>query len=104
MKNIILCSDSFKGTLSSGDIAKIGKDLVDSKYKDKVKLTTLLIADGGEGSLEAFSSFLEGENIFVDTIDVEYRKINVNYFLYTDLILSIASIVFSVEPNAVSLK
>ena len=81
MINIILCSDSFKGTLSSSDIAKIGKDLVDSKYKDKVKLTTLLIADGGEGSLEAFSSFLEGENIFVDTIDAEYRKINVNYFL-----------------------
>ena len=56
MKNIILCSDSFKGTLSSSDIADIGKELVNNKYSEKIKLTTLLIADGGEGSLEAFSS------------------------------------------------
>ena len=30
MTNIILCSDSFKGTLSSSDIANIGKELVNN--------------------------------------------------------------------------
>ena len=82
MTNIILCSDSFKGTLSSNDIANIGKELINNKYSEKIKLTTLLIADGGEGSLEAFSSILKGEKIFVDTIDAEYEAINVPYFFF----------------------
>lgn len=82
MKNVLLCSDSFKGTLSSKDIANIGKELVTNKYSNKINLTTLLIADGGEGSLDAFSSFLKGEMIFVDTIDAEYNQINVPYFLF----------------------
>lgn len=82
MTNIILCSDSFKGTLSSNDIADIGKELVNNKYSEKIKLTTLLIADGGEGSLEAFSSILKGEMIFVDTIDAEFKNINVPYFFF----------------------
>ena len=84
MTNIILCSDSFKGTLSSSDIADIGKELVNNKYSEKIKLTTLLIADGGEGSLEAFSSILKGEKIFVDTIDAEYKAINVPYFFFDE--------------------
>ena len=84
MTNIILCSDSFKGTLSSNDIANIGKELINNKYSDKIKLTTLLIADGGEGSLEAFSSILKGEKIFVDTIDAEYEAINVPYFFFDE--------------------
>ena len=84
MTNIILCSDSFKGTLSSNDIANIGKELINNKYSEKIKLTTLLIADGGEGSLEAFSSVLKGEKIFVDTIDAEYEAINVPYFFFDE--------------------
>ncbi len=82
MRKILLCSDSFKGTLSSLDIVNIASSLINKKYKKHIDLSTLLIADGGEGSLEAFSSFLKGEYINCDTIDAEYKSINVPYFIF----------------------
>lgn len=60
MKHIVLVPDSFKGTLSSRQVCEImGKEL--RKVFPQVKLHTLPVADGGEGSVEAFLTAVGGE-------------------------------------------
>ena len=82
MKKILICSDSFKGTLSSKEISSIANSLVNDKYKKHIDLASLLIADGGEGSLEAFKSIVNGKYEFIDTIDSENNKIIAPYLLF----------------------
>ena len=54
MPKILVSSDSFKGSLSSKQIGDIFKD-VSKEYKD-VYITSIPIADGGEGTLDAIYS------------------------------------------------
>ena len=54
MPKILVSSDSFKGSLSSKQIGDIFKD-VSKDYKD-VSITSIPIADGGEGTLDAIYS------------------------------------------------
>ena len=82
MKKILICSDSFKGTLSSKEISSIANSLVNDKYKKHIDLSSLLIADGGEGSLEAFKSIVNGKYEFIETIDAENNKIIAPYLLF----------------------
>ena len=82
MKKILICSDSFKGTLSSKEISSIANSLVNDKYKKHIDLSSLLIADGGEGSLEAFKSIVNGKYEYIDTLDAENNKIIAPYLLF----------------------
>lgn len=75
MRKLLVCSDSFKGTLSSLDIASISENVVNKNFKDKFILKTMLIADGGEGSLEAFEPYFNGEIISIKTVDAENQII-----------------------------
>lgn len=75
MIKILLTSDSFKGTLSSKDIIYIVQSLVKEKYQNEIVLDSILISDGGEGFLDAISSFKEGKTISFETFDAENKKI-----------------------------
>ncbi len=77
MIKILLASDSFKGTLSSKDIIYIAQNLVKEKYQNEIMLDSILISDGGEGFLDAISSFKEGKTISFETFDAEYKKISI---------------------------
>ena len=75
MKRLLLASDSFKGTLSTSDIVNIASSVIDEYFKDEWTLDPLLIADGGEGTLDAFFPYWEGERIEVESVDAEGNPI-----------------------------
>ncbi len=83
MKKILLLSDSFKGTLSSKNICETSTKLVKDLYNDKIILDAYPIADGGEGSLEAFKNYICGNYININSIDSEKTILN-TYYLFND--------------------
>ena len=63
MKKVILIPDSFKGTMSSARICSIMKDTILNHYPE-CEVVSIPVADGGEGSVDAFLEALGGEKIF----------------------------------------
>lgn len=63
MKKVILIPDSFKGTMSSSEICNIMKKAVLEHYPE-CEVTSIPVADGGEGSVDAFLEALGGEKIY----------------------------------------
>lgn len=82
VKKVVVASDSFKGTLSSLDICHLFKQEIDNR-KD-VELTCLAVADGGEGSLEAIASSLDGQFKELEVKDLYFNKIKTNIFVSRD--------------------
>ncbi len=64
MKKIILIPDSFKGTMSSSEVCDILRDGI-LKFYD-CEIISIPVADGGEGSVDAFLSSVGGEKYFLD--------------------------------------
>jgi len=62
MKKCIIISDSFKGTLSSSEIAVIAKTTVLNIFPD-CEVLSFPVADGGEGTVECFLETLQGEAV-----------------------------------------
>lgn len=64
MKKILLVPDSFKGTMSSQEICDIMAGEI-QKVWPKALVISIPVADGGEGSVDAFLSSVGGEKCFV---------------------------------------
>ena len=64
MKHYVLVPDSFKGTLSSAEVCEIMREEILRVCPD-ARVTAIPVADGGEGSGDAFLSALGGEKISV---------------------------------------
>lgn len=64
MKKFILVPDSFKGTLSSTQICDIMREEIDSIFPD-AEICAIPVADGGEGSVDAFLTAVGGEKKYV---------------------------------------
>lgn len=62
MKKVILIPDSFKGTMSSSEICSIMRDVI-LKHYPNCEVISIPVADGGEGSVDAFLEALGGERI-----------------------------------------
>lgn len=62
MKNVVLIPDSFKGTMSSQQICDIMRAQILRHYPE-CAVVSVPVADGGEGSVDAFLSALGGEKI-----------------------------------------
>ncbi|QTQ13522.1 glycerate kinase [Treponema parvum] len=60
MKKIILIPDSFKGTMSSAEICEIMKKSIE-KFRPETPVVSIPVADGGEGSVEAFLAACGGQ-------------------------------------------
>ena len=65
MKKAILIPDSFKGTLSSGEICDIMSRAV-LRHFPGCDVHSIPVADGGEGSVDAFLTALGGEKIYAE--------------------------------------
>lgn len=63
MKKVILIPDSFKGTMSSEDICDIMKSVILSYYPE-CNVVSIPVADGGEGSVDAFLKAVGGEKVY----------------------------------------
>ena len=64
MKKVIVISDSFKGSLGSGEIARIAADCIPS-YFPGCQVVGLPVADGGEGTVDCFLEAIGGDRVVV---------------------------------------
>lgn len=62
MKKIVLLPDSFKGTMSSKEICAIMSKQIRQNYPG-AEIIPIPVADGGEGTVDAFLTALKGEKI-----------------------------------------
>lgn len=62
MKKAVLIPDSFKGTMSSVRICELMRDSIERIFP-LCEVKAIPVADGGEGSVEAFLSALGGERV-----------------------------------------
>src|SRR5690554_5884535 len=59
MKHILCMPDSFKGTMSSAEVGTIMKDAILQVFNNAL-VENYAVADGGEGTVDAFLSAIEG--------------------------------------------
>ncbi len=64
MKKLLLIPDSFKGTMSSEEICAIMEKSIHLSYPD-ARIVSIPVADGGEGSVDAFLKAVGGERVTV---------------------------------------
>ena len=64
MKKCIVISDSFKGSLSSGEICEIARESFQNVFP-ACKLVCIPVADGGEGTVVCFQEVCGGELVTV---------------------------------------
>jgi len=62
MRKVILVPDSFKGTLSSTEVCRTMAAVITSRHPG-AEVVALPVADGGEGSVDAFLSAVGGERV-----------------------------------------
>lgn len=77
MKVVVAC-DSFKGCLSSKEVAmhiECGIHEVDKS----IEVSSYVIGDGGEGTVDAFYETCGGERVYVETTDAYGKKIMTYY-------------------------
>ena len=84
MQNFILVPDSFKGTLSAIDVCNIMKSSIKNLYKD-ANIISVPVADGGEGTVDAFLYALGGEKKSIWVSDAfNEQKILAHYAMLKD--------------------
>lgn len=84
MQNFILVPDSFKGTLSAIEVCNIMKASIKNLYKD-ANIISVPVADGGEGTVDAFLYALGGEEKSVWVSDAfNEQKILAHYAMLKD--------------------
>lgn len=84
MQNFILVPDSFKGTLSAIEVCNIMKSSIKKLYKD-ANIISVPVADGGEGTVDAFLYALGGKKKSVWVSDAfNEQKILAHYAMLKD--------------------
>lgn len=84
MQNFILVPDSFKGTLSAIEVCNIMKSSIKNLYKD-ANIISVPVADGGEGTVDAFLYALGGKKKSVWVSDAfNEQKILAHYAMLKD--------------------
>ena len=82
MKKLVIASDSFKGTLSSKEIA----DLFEEQLKEispDTSLNKVVLGDGGENTLEVFGfNFPNGKYYKLEAAGPNFNKVTAKYFTY----------------------
>ena len=84
MKKVILIPDSFKGTMSSSEVCSIMAKVVLRHYPD-CEVISIPVADGGEGSVDAFLEAAGGGKFFKE-VNGPYpgEKVNGYYGMLPD--------------------
>lgn len=83
LKKIIIAPDSFKGTLSAMQVTSIVSDVLKEKYPD-CEITSIPIADGGEGTAEAYQTIFGGERIYETVESPLSNEVNAYYVMLPD--------------------
>ena len=80
MMKFILIPDSFKGTLSSEEICTIAAQKV-KKHFPEAEIVSIPVADGGEGSVDAFLTAVGGEKVNVTVKNPYFEDMEAYYGL-----------------------
>ena len=80
---IVIASDSFKGSLTSAEVAQAATRGIKANYPD-CEVVTVHVADGGEGTVEAIVEALGGEIITANVSDPLGRPITARYGMVGD--------------------
>lgn len=80
---VVVCPDSFKGSLSASEVASAVADGVLDAAPDAV-VTRLPMADGGEGTLAALLAVWGGEPLTVATVDAVGRPASARWAVSPD--------------------
>lgn len=84
MISVLIAPDSFKGTLSAGEVCDIiGKAFSDT-VKD-IKTVKLPVADGGEGLCACFEKIAPGKRITAEVTGVFTEKMTAYYYMLDDM-------------------
>lgn len=84
MRKIVIACDSYKGCLSSSDVANAAAHGVAEVYPD-CEVVKLAVADGGEGTVEALVDTLGGHLEWVEVSDPLGRPVKAAYGVAGDL-------------------
>lgn len=94
MKVVIAC-DSYKGCMSSREVANRIEEGIHMARKD-IETISYVIADGGEGTVDAFAQTCGGKKQSVNTTDAYGKKIQTEYTLIEDgqtAVIEVANII-----------
>ena len=80
---IVIASDSFKGSLTSIEVAQAATRGIKAVYPN-CEVVAVIVADGGEGTVEAIVDALGGEIICTSVSDPLGRPIQANYGIAAD--------------------
>ena len=78
--SILLCPDSFKGSLSALEVAQAMEHGIRRVWPD-VRVKSIPMADGGEGTLDAVLAVIEGKRFTVRVAGADNKPIDVSYGL-----------------------
>ena len=78
LKKVIIAPDSFKGVLSSKEVADIIAGEVKKAYPD-CEIVKMPIADGGEGSVDIILSAIGGEKYTAQVLSPDDRQIGASF-------------------------
>lgn len=78
MNKFLLIPDSFKGTMSSGEICSIMEKAIRRNIPD-ANIVSIPVADGGEGSVEAFLRAVGGEKVTVTVKGPYFEELEAFY-------------------------
>ncbi|MDO9629593.1 MAG: glycerate kinase, partial [Acholeplasmataceae bacterium] len=80
MKKFLIIPDSFKGTLSSIQVCNILEKIIKEKL-NHAEIKKISVADGGEGSVDAFLQAGDGKKIYAEVSGPYFEKIESFYGL-----------------------
>ena len=83
MKKVVLVPDSFKGTMSSCEISRIVKEQILRFWPDAAVIA-IPVADGGEGSVDAFLSAVGGKKVDLQVKGPYFEEIESFYGVLPD--------------------
>lgn len=84
MKKIVIACDSYKGCLSSSEVARAAAEGVAEVYPD-CEIVRLAVADGGEGTVDALVETLGGHLEWAEVSDPLGRPVKAVYGVAGDL-------------------
>ena len=80
---ILICPDSFKGTLTSKEVCECIKKGIEAAG-EKHEITALPFADGGEGFSECMKEICKGDTLYIDCHDIYNRPIKADYTVFNN--------------------
>lgn len=102
MKFVVAC-DSFKGCMTSKEVGQtIEKGILKANFQHRVKVFSM--ADGGEGTAQAFCDVINGKMVDVNTLDAYHRKIRAGICLSQEEDIAIIDVASCIGLSMVDKK